>query len=178
MSLRHAVLGLLAEMDGSSGYDLMRMFEVSLANVWGATQSQLYGELAKLTADGFIEVVEEGPRGRKAHGVTAAGREELRRWLTETAPKAVRRDEVLLRVFFLGLVTPEQREEYLRGRAAELAERQAGIEAVEEAVSWGEDDLSRYGRLVMEYGKRFMAMRREWMEWALRELEDPPTSAR
>lgn len=33
MSLRHAVLGLLAESP-ASGYDLMKMFNASLANVW------------------------------------------------------------------------------------------------------------------------------------------------
>jgi len=50
MSLRHALLGLLA--DGpASGYDLMKVFDRSLAFVWPATQSQLYGELNRLADD-------------------------------------------------------------------------------------------------------------------------------
>ena len=44
MSLRHALLGLLAEHP-ASGYDLLKQFEGSLAFVWPATQSQLYTEL-------------------------------------------------------------------------------------------------------------------------------------
>jgi DNA-binding PadR family transcriptional regulator len=44
VSLRIAALGLLAQHAGS-GYDLLRRFEKSIANVWPATQSQLYGEL-------------------------------------------------------------------------------------------------------------------------------------
>ena len=49
----------------ASGYDLLKMFDRSLAFVWTASQSQLYGELNRLADDGLIEVSNEGPRGRK-----------------------------------------------------------------------------------------------------------------
>ena len=55
MSLRHAALGLLSR-GPASGYDLLKVFEASMANVWPATQSQLYGELNKLADAGLIEV--------------------------------------------------------------------------------------------------------------------------
>ena len=38
-----------------------------MANVWPATQSQLYGELNKLADAGLIEVSDIGPRGRKEY---------------------------------------------------------------------------------------------------------------
>ena len=60
MSLRIAALGLLAQQPGS-GYDLLKHFEKSMANVWPATQSQLYGELNKLADAGLIEVVRHRP---------------------------------------------------------------------------------------------------------------------
>src|SRR6476620_5952588 len=82
MSLRMAALGLLARQPGS-GYDLLREFEKSMANVWPATQSQLYGELNKLADTGLIEVTDIGPRGRKEYRITEAGRVELRRWVTD-----------------------------------------------------------------------------------------------
>ena len=52
MSLRHAALGLLSRRP-ASGYDLLKVFDASMANVWPATQSQLYGALNKL-ADGVL----------------------------------------------------------------------------------------------------------------------------
>lgn len=171
MSLRHAVLGLLAELDGGSGYDLMKMFELSLGNMWSANQSQVYGELGKLTADGLIEVTAEGPRGRKEYGVTEAGRKELRRWLLDEEPKPARRDATLLRVFFLGQLDPDQAQGYLRGRAEDMGRRAEELAALQEQIDWGDDNLSVYGRLAMEYGRRFMAMRREWAEWAENELK-------
>ena len=45
-----------------------------MANVWPATQSQLYGELNKLADAGLIEVSDIGPRGRKEYRITEAGR--------------------------------------------------------------------------------------------------------
>ena len=65
-----AALGLLAQQPGS-GYDLLKTFEKSMANVWPATQSQLYGELNKLADAGLIEVTDIGPRGRKEYRITA-----------------------------------------------------------------------------------------------------------
>lgn len=59
MSLRHALLGLLSERP-ASGYDLLKRFETSLANVWPATQSQMYTELSKLAAAGLISASAEG----------------------------------------------------------------------------------------------------------------------
>ncbi|MER7541588.1 PadR family transcriptional regulator [Spirillospora sp. NPDC127506] len=171
MSLRHAVLGLIAEMDGASGWDLLKMFEISLGNVWPARQSQLYGELGKLTAAGLIEVAEEGPRGRKEYRITEPGRAELHRWLLDVEPKPARRDDALLRVFFLGLVSPAEAQDYMGRHRDELDRRLDDLRTLEKNIDWGDDDLSAYGRLAMEYGKRFMAMRRDWFDWALQEIK-------
>ncbi len=101
MSLRMAALGLLAQHPGS-GYDLLKRFEKSMANVWPATQSQLYGELNKLAAAGLIEVSAIGPRGRKEYRITAAGRTELEHWITHPADDPPERSAAVLRVFLLG----------------------------------------------------------------------------
>src|SRR5690349_10259588 len=97
MSLRHALLGLLVDRS-ASGYDLLKLFNTSLANVWPATQSQIYTELHKLAEAGLIVVAAEGPRGRKQYALTDDGLAELRHWLTETEPQHNHRIEVLLRV--------------------------------------------------------------------------------
>ncbi|MBE1531108.1 PadR family transcriptional regulator [Actinomadura algeriensis] len=170
MSLRYAVLGLIAELDGASGYDLLKMFEISLANVWPATQSQLYGELGKLADAGLIDAADEGPRGRREYAITEAGRAELHRWLLEIKPRKPMRDETLLRVFLLGNVTSREAQEYMRAETDRLDEALDGLAALDETVEWDDDDLSRYGRLVIEYGRRSIAMRRDWFEWARAEM--------
>ncbi|MEG8177128.1 PadR family transcriptional regulator [Nocardia terpenica] len=94
-----------------------------------ATQSQLYTELDKLTDDGLIEVVAEGPRGRKEYRITEAGRAELRHWLIDIPIRRPQRDEGLLRVFFLGQIEPDQARDHLLGGADYLGERLAQLEA-------------------------------------------------
>ena len=79
MSLRIAALGLLAQAPGS-GYDLLKHFEKSMANVWPATQSQLYGELDRLAEAGLIEVSDIG----FGCGPTAG----CRAWRSRRAPTA------------------------------------------------------------------------------------------
>ena len=50
MSLRHGLLGLLAE-GPASGYDLARRFQEALGPVWPAQHPKIYAELARLTYD-------------------------------------------------------------------------------------------------------------------------------
>jgi PadR family transcriptional regulator, regulatory protein AphA len=171
VSLPHALLGLLAD-EPASGYDLLKKFDTTLAMVWPATQSQIYTELNRLAAAGQIEVIAEGPRGRKEYALTDAGLAELRRWLTETEPRMDYRLEPLLRVFFLGVVTNEQAVAYL-GRLEAAAAKQAGqLAAIDAGADWDDGTmLATYGRLALEWGLRFSAARREWAHWAAGQIE-------
>lgn len=169
MSLRHAVLGMLADEPGS-GYDLLKRFERAMANVWPATQSQLYGELGKLEAAGMIHVLAEGPRGRKEYEITEAGLEELRHWLIEVDPGGPPRSAGLLRVYFLGSVSRHQARAYLATMGETAREREERLEELDGTIDWGEDNQSLYGRLVLEWGKRFSAMQRGWAEWAIKQV--------
>ena len=170
MSLRHAVLGMLDEAP-ASGYDLLKRFEQAMSNVWAATQSQLYGELGKLEKAGLIRVLAEGPRGRKEYEITDAGRGELRRWLVEVKPNRAPHNEVLLRVYFLGSVSPDQAREYVEYLGETGRQREERLGDLEASINWDGDNASVYGRLVLEWGKRFSAMQREWSEWAVKQIE-------
>lgn len=174
MSLRFAALGLLADRGPASGYDLLKTFDISLGNVWQATQSQLYGELGKLTREGLIEVVEEGARGRKVYAITESGRKALRHWMLDDEPAPMRRDETMMRVFLLGTVEPEERRAFLRKCAEALKRQLAEIDELEARIDWDEKDLSHYGRLVMDYGREFMQMRGRWFEEAAERIDRRP----
>ena len=182
MSLPHALLGLLA--DGpASGYQLLKRFEGSLAFVWPATQSQLYTELGKLDGRGLVEVVARGARGRKDYAITDDGRAELRRWLTETEPERVRRNESTLRVFFLDSIDPPAARAYLEREAELGAQQHAALEEVAATTDWDNlPEWGRFARIALEQGLRVCQANVEWARWAAEqvELEDPvgtgPTS--
>ena len=170
MSLRHALLGILRE-GPASGYDLMQLFKVSLHNAWPATQSQIYTELAKLADAGLLTVTARGPRGRKEYTLTDDGLAELRRWLLETEPEP-HRNEPMLRVFLLGALSRDQAREYLTYLEKRAAKYTGALEALDVGIDWDDGDLSFYGQLVLEYGKRLQAMNGEWAAWAATQIRE------
>ena len=70
--LGHLLLGLLSRSE-QTGYELTRAFDTTLKNVWGASHSQIYPELAKLEGRGLIRKTTAGPRGSQRYAVTAEG---------------------------------------------------------------------------------------------------------
>lgn len=166
MSLPHALLGLLAARP-SSGFEMTKAFERSLAHAWSAHHSQIYPTLAQLRGDGFIRQRETGPRGRKIYEITDAGLAEMRRWLTETEPERRNRNQAVLRVFFLWLLTPEQAQAYVR-REAEYHRRQL---ALFEEISRGGDFVTPSSPLALEWGLRYEAAIGKWFDWARQQLE-------
>ena len=174
MSLRHALIGLLRERP-ASGYDLMQIFEKSLHQVWPATKSQVYAELAKLADAGLIAVTAEGPRGRREYAPTEAGLVELRHWLVEVTPEENQRSETLLRVFLLGAVDRSQAKEFMLATRERTLADLARLDALTASIDWeshGDDDLLRYGIIVMEWGRRMMEMTRDWSDWAAARIPD------
>jgi DNA-binding PadR family transcriptional regulator len=128
MSLKHALLGLLAEAP-MSGYDLLKRFEHSLAAVWPARHNQIYTELKKMLESGLIEQVEYGARNRKLYGITEVGTEEVVRWLLaepEVSERALR-FEPLLRANFLWLLDRSDAVAFLAREEAVLRERQGWL---------------------------------------------------
>lgn len=171
MSLRHGILGLLSECP-ASGYDLLSIFQETLVNVWPATQSQLYGELNKLAKDGLIEVTATGARGRKEYAVTEAGAAELHRWIVDVDPVGVGRNDMLLRVFFLGQISRSEARAYLEQERHGTEKHAEILREIEKNVDWEMgDNLATYGRIALEWGLRFTRMQREWADWALDRIE-------
>lgn len=166
-----AALGLLAQHPGS-GYDLLKRFEKSMANVWPATQSQLYGELNKLAGAGLIEVSAIGPRGRKEYRITPAGRTELERWITNPADDPPERSAGLLRVFLLGELPRDQALEHLAALAAHSESEVARLKKLEASIPWTDTDEDRYGHAALEFGLRFNAMQAEWAYWLKKTIDN------
>jgi DNA-binding PadR family transcriptional regulator len=165
-----AALGLLAQQP-ASGYDLLKTFEKSMANVWPATQSQLYGELNKLADAGLIEVSDIGPRGRKEYRITAAGRAELRRWVMSPEDDPPLRDASLLRVFLLGEVDHDQARRHLIAVAEHADSEVKRLQALSDSIDWTDGDAMFFGRAALEYGLRVGAMEAKWARWVVDEFD-------
>jgi DNA-binding PadR family transcriptional regulator len=173
VSLRMAALGLLAQEPGS-GYDLLKHFEKSMANVWPATQSQLYGELNKLADAGLIEVSDIGPRGRKEYRITEAGHLELERWVANPQDDPPFRSSGLLRVFLLGEVPADQARKHVVAMAEHADAEVKRLEELCDSIDWTDGDSLFFGRAALEYGLRANAMEADWARWLINAIDERP----
>ncbi len=172
MSLRHALLGLLAH-EPASGYDLTRHFEGDLGRyAWQAGHTRIYPELVKMAEDGLVTVESTGARGRKTYALTQEGRTELRSWLMSPPQQSTVRDETVLRMFLVQSLEPADARILLSSIAehceAELARLRPLMAGIDERA--GADTLP-FGRLAGEYGVRQYDAVVEWAHWALERLD-------
>jgi PadR family transcriptional regulator AphA len=165
MSLRMALLGLLASAGPGSGYDLAREFSGSLNQVWAAGHSQIYPELTRMAEAGLVDVAPDGPRGRRSYSITDAGREDLRTWLTRTEPSRAVRSETALRAFLLPVLEPEQAADLVRRELEVFHQRAAELAKI---VDRGRDGFGYYAA---ELGLRQAKAISEWAQWAADELK-------
>src|SRR5438270_1427371 len=101
MSIKHAILGLLAERP-LHGYELKAAYEQELVPSTQLNYGQVYTTLERLGRDGLVahEVVSQPVRpDKKVYALTTAGRKELKEWLARASPVALDlRNETLLKL--------------------------------------------------------------------------------
>lgn len=110
MSLEHAILGFL-NYKPFTGYDLKKVFDISVRHFWPADQAQIYRTLGRLVEQNYatVEIIEQTDRpSRKVYHITEAGREELRRFLTTPIIPEENRSAPLIQVFFSGMLSDEE----------------------------------------------------------------------
>jgi DNA-binding PadR family transcriptional regulator len=162
---------MLTQAPGS-GYDLLRRFEKSMANVWPATQSQLYGELNKLAVAGLIEVSDVGPRGRKEYRATDAGRAELVRWITNPQDDPPFRSAALLRVFLLSEIPAPEARGYMLTVAKHADDDLKALEQLRDSIKWHDTDADFYGGTALEFGLRRARLEGDWARWVVSGIDE------
>jgi DNA-binding PadR family transcriptional regulator len=132
VAIRDAVLAAL--LDGeSSGYDLAKGFDASLANFWMATPQQLYRELDRLVDAGLIQarVVEQKRRpNKRMYSLTEAGRAAILEFTAHPPKPSMIRDELLVKV-----------------QAVDVGNARAVRDGVSERLHRATAKLERYERL-------------------------------
>jgi DNA-binding PadR family transcriptional regulator len=185
MSLDHAILGFLNYCP-LSGYDLKKVFDISIRHFWAADQSQIYRTLSRLTEKEWtsVDIVEQENRpDRKVYSITPAGREELLRWLNSPMPMESPHSAPLVKVFFAGLQDDENILEYFR------AGRQMVQNVLQVYASIPDDLYNRvakevpgiqsisprdrfYWLLTLESGIESMRSTLRWMDSVIERLEN------
>jgi DNA-binding PadR family transcriptional regulator len=179
MSLEHAILGFL-NYKPFSGYDLKKVFDVSVRHFWPADQSQIYRTLARLADRGWVELelVEQADRpDRKVYHITGDGRAELNRWLSMPLPFAHPRHAQLIQVFFSGQLSD--------GEILAMFEREAGhlrtiLESYDQIPGEAQPYVDMVGSpresffwmLTLECGIEAFRAQLAWLESVMQRIKD------
>ncbi|MFD3685373.1 PadR family transcriptional regulator [Nocardiopsis sp. NPDC058631] len=179
--MAHVILGLLL-IAPQSLYDLIKGFEAGVALFYSASSGSIKRALDTLLARELIDVdsVEAGGRGRKVYRVTDAGREEFRAWMTGDPAGSDLETAALSRLYFLGLLEPDERVPVLRRVTARIESDLAAFLRLDsnlDAVDFPEErrDLVTHQRATLDYG---IASHRFMLDWFRDHIDrhEPPDS--
>ncbi|HVB26196.1 MAG TPA: PadR family transcriptional regulator [Ktedonobacteraceae bacterium] len=175
-TLRYIILGLLGARP-MTGYDIKLAFDRALASYWNAGNSQIYTTLKNLSTAGLVEsevVVQKTRPNRKVYHLTAAGREELDRWLQEDVPERFTKDDFLTKLFFCGETSDEVTLQHLMEHRASLLKQLAHMEWARQQYATRPSRRPRlleYQMLVREYKEAVLKAGLEVTERAIERLQ-------
>src|SRR6476660_4951191 len=120
----YVILGMVSR-EARSGYEIKAAVDSSTRFFWAASYGQIYPELKRLAEAGLVEGSDapRGDRKRTVYAITEAGSAELRDWLRQPPATSEMREEGLLKLFFAGMLDPEEAVEILRA----MRERRLGV---------------------------------------------------
>ena len=171
MSLDHALLVSLLEKP-SSGYELARRFERSIGYFWHATHQQIYRVLSRMEALAWIESevhAGEAAPDRKVFSVTADGRQELARWMTEPVEPEGTRDILMVKLRGAAFGDPQRLIPEFEHHRAAHANRLTCYRVIEARDFSGDLDPQRALQyMVLKSGLRF---EQGWLEWCEEALD-------
>jgi PadR family transcriptional regulator, regulatory protein AphA len=170
----YVILGMVSR-EPRSGYEIKALVDDSTRFFWATSYGQIYPELKRLSEAGLVEGadVPRGERKRTVYAITADGEEALREWLRQPPQTFEMREEGLLKLFFAGVLPPEQAGETLRAMRAHrlgLAER---LRAIEPKAEEKQDLGDPYPQMVLEAGIEFNEWFADWCERMERKLLVP-----
>jgi DNA-binding PadR family transcriptional regulator len=171
-----AVLGMVV-LGARSGYDVRRAAERSVRFFWSLGPPQIYAELKRLEAAGLITGRDDarGERSRRVFAATDAGREALRRWLTDDEPGALElRDPELLRLFFADAVDRQDalaRVARMRRRSEQALEQFR--REIEPAAARTRESGAEFPEHVAGFGRELHEFIVGWCDRLHRTLEPP-----
>lgn len=171
---RYAILGLLSEKP-ASGYDIRKTIEQGLSHFWNESYGQIYPILRTLAADKLATrrtVKQKGKPDRQIYSITEKGRRELREWLGELPTLQTERNEMLLKLFFSGVLDQEDQRRLIESYRDKQRERLDEYDRTEESLTQEAEEGTEltFWLLTVSHGRAEARAKIKWCDRALREI--------
>jgi PadR family transcriptional regulator AphA len=170
----YVILGMVSR-EPRSGYEIKASVDETTRFFWAASYGQIYPELKRLAAAGLIEGIDasRGERKRTVYAITATGEQELEDWLRNPPETAEMREEGLLKLFFSGVLAPEQAAETLRSMREYRLGIAARLRAMEPRAQEKLEKDDPFPLMVLQGGVEFNEWFADWCERMEARLLDP-----
>lgn len=177
-SLEHALLGMIAEQEPVSGYDLIKTFRISMVHFWHAHQGQIYPTLDRMERAGLVqsrEIVQRGRPNKRLFSITPSGKQMLLEWLSSPYEGLKTKHPSVLRMRFLGHLGPVgARDKLIEERAAVSRHLDTYLELEREYFGapprYANVDMM-FSYFTLRQGIRTMQTNIELCDWAIGEIE-------
>lgn len=169
-----AILGMLAILKKSSGYDLKKHMESSTQYFWKETFSSIYPVLEDLEEQKLIIKVDtptRNDRKRNVYTLTPAGQDILKNWLVDPSEDVQLRNELMLKLFFGNLVPIEVSIEHLERYKKDLKNKLFLFREIESELSTIDSLESLYSLITLDHGIRQASTSLEWCDNAIKKLK-------
>ena len=166
----YVILGMVSH-EPRSGYEIKAAVDSSVRIFWAASYGQIYPELKRLAEAGLVEGndVPRGERKRTVYAITEDGEAELVAWLRQPPETAEIREEGLLKLFFSGVLPPEEAAATLRSMRKYRLELAARLRRMESEAS----KKGPFSLMVLQGGIEYNEWFADWCERMETRLLDP-----
>ncbi len=171
------ILGLLM-VRARTLYEIKKVLESPIALFYSASFGSISAALAAVASRGLVEGVEHVERGRnkKVYTITDAGCVAFHDWLNTPIPAEKVRDPVLLRLYFLGYLTPIERVALVEQHLATIETTRAALRDLEahnvaQVIPADRQDLARFQMLTLDYGRDYYSFSIAWFTQLLATLK-------
>ena len=173
-SSMEVLLGLLT-IESMSGYDLGQMIRESIGHFWNESYGQIYPNLKKLAAEGFVTSKVERQKGRpdrRIYSITKKGHERLAKWLAVPPQPEIPRNELLLKLFFGTQVSADIPIGYLERMLETERRLLERFRQIHEAISTNKQyPDTPYWKMAARFGETEIEAHLRWAEETIAELK-------
>ena len=173
-----ALLGIIAETPGASGYDISKIFDLSMSHFWHVHPTQIYPTLERMEELGIIkgrQVVQRGRPNKRRYTITPSGERLLVEWLASPFEGFKIKHPPLLRSRFLGNLGPDGARAILEEERTSWANQlklYLDIEQEYFSDKQGYHNVdAMFSMFTLRRGIDWMVENIRWCDWAISEIE-------
>ena len=165
-----AVLGALS-VEPMSGYTVRASITETLGHFWSESFGQIYPTLARLESEGQVERDAAGKTSGSRFRLPPRGRDRLVDLLHDPIPTTPPRNGTLLRLFFGGLLGPQECREIVLRALTDAEARLVHLTAVRAEVEREGDPGSPYRLITVAAGEHSARAQVAWAHEVLETLD-------